>query len=501
MAKLIIAPAPPKKPVDLGQGVKTGRRKMSSRQQGASRYGRMNNWVGYFLLGLVLISAVPVASNRPSWWLLWTMILGGVGIFYVLRAQYLMGQRREFQSSQYHVFFALALLVPIYALIQSLPFADFLPAALQSLPSHVPSAIMPHSISVMPDASVIGALRAFGFILFVILTLEVGTKADRNHALGFWLMIGILVHGLFGMISLKFFDDFSLWGIKESYQQVLTGTFVNRNSIATFLGFGLILGVAYALDRGIKAASVQKDRGYQTLFTPARIEIMSIWMAVIVLAFAVVLTQSRMGVFATAVGAYVTFLTSRLVVKAPLAKVVFESVVGVVVFLLFLIPATGAGVIERALFVLVESTDRFAIYAQTWDMIQDRPFTGFGYDAFAPAFELYRAPPLVTENYIDLAHNSYLALWSEQGILIGSIPMVLMGWSFWMIVQRLHAQEGDRAVNMAGLGVIVLGAVHSMADFSLEIPANTYCFLFIVGLAISRPRLSQPIPREKVDVA
>jgi O-antigen ligase len=125
-------------------------------------------------------------------------------------------------------------------------------------------------------------------------------------------------------------------------------------------------------------------------------------------------------------------------------------------------------------------------------MILDRTWTGFGYDAFAPAFELYRAAPLVAENYVDLAHNSYLALWSEQGILIGSIPMVLIAWSFWMIVQHLRAQQGDFALNIAALGVIVLGAVHSMADFSLEIPANNYCFLLIVGLAIARPRV--PVP-------
>ncbi len=467
-------------------------RRRMNREQGASRYGRMNNWVGFFLMGLVVISAVPVASNRPSWWLLWTMILGGVGIFYVLRAQFLMGNRRVFQSSQYQMFLSLAFIVPVYAVIQALPLADVLPNALLHLPVGIPTGITPHSISVMPNASVLGALRAMGFILFLILTLEVGTKADRNHSLGFWLMIGILAHGLFGMIALKFLDDFSLWGVKDTYFDVLTGTFVNRNSIATFLGFGLILGVSYALERGAKAALAEKDRGYATLLTPVRIEIVSFWLVVIILAFAIILTQSRMGAFATFLGAYTTFLTARLISKAPMGKIFFESILGIGVIATFLIPAAGSGVVERALFTLVESNDRVSIYTQTWGMIQDRPWTGFGYDAFAPAFELYRSPPLVAENYVDLAHNSYLALWSEQGIIIGSIPMVLIAWSFWIIIQRLQARAGDMALNMAALGVIVLGAVHSTTDFSLEIPANTYCFVFIVGLAIARPRLNLP---------
>lgn len=490
---MIIVPAP--KTV-MDRGPTSLPRRNRPRQQGASRYGRMNNWVCYFLVALVFVSAIPVASNRPSWWLLWTMILGAIGLFYVLRAQFLMGKRRSLQSSHYRMFFVLALLVPVYAVIQSLPLAHFLPAAWVHLPDRLPPILLPHSISVMPDASVLGALRAAGFIVFLILTQEVGTKTDRNHTMGFWLMIAIVAHGLFGMIALRFLDDFSLWGIKDSYSGVLTGTFVNRNSMATFLGFGLILGVAYALDLGTKAAVLQKDRGYTALLTPIRIEILSLWLIVVLLAFAIFLTQSRMGAFATTSGVFVTFLSARLVNKTPLGRILLESLAGIGIILLILVPAAGTGVMERGLFTLIESRDRLAIYAQTWGMIQDRPWTGFGNDAFAPAFELYRTAPLVAENFIDLAHNSYLSLWSEQGLIIGSIPMALIGWSFCIIGQRLRLQQGDFALNLAALGAIVLGALHSTVDFSLEIPANTYCFLLIVGLAIAQPRHSAP---EKID--
>jgi hypothetical protein len=283
VARLIVAPAAqdvvPKGLPTIAPDVPRQRR----RERGASRYGRLNNFIGFSLVALVLISAVPVASNRPSWWLLWTMLLGILGIFYVLRAQFLMGQKRSFQSSQFKIFFAVAFLVPFYALIQSLPLADFLPSALLHLSIRVPTVLAPHSISVMPDASFLGALRAIGFILFLILTIEIGTQADRSHSLGFLLMIGILAQGLFGMISLKLLDDFSLWGVKDSYIGVLTGTFVNRNSIATFLGFGLILGVSYALERSRMAGFAPKDRGYAVLLTPLRIEILSFWLVVILI--------------------------------------------------------------------------------------------------------------------------------------------------------------------------------------------------------------------------
>ena len=191
------------------------------------------------------------------------------------------------------------------------------------------------------------------------------------------------------------------------------------------------------------------------------------------------------------IGAFVTVVALRLCFGTRILRIAWESTVGLVLAGAFLIPAVGTGLVERALFTFGESSERAHIYAQTWGMIGMRPLTGFGYDAFAPAFELYRQDPLVADHYVDLAHNTYLALWAEQGLVIGSIPILLTGWAAAMIVQRLRQGEGDMAVNAAALGVITLAAVHSLVDFSLEIPANVYCFLMIVGLAMGRPRLTK----------
>ncbi len=460
-------------------------------QRGSMRYGRLNTVAGRLLDLLLILSAIPVASNRPVWWLLWTLLTGLGCMIYLVRAQLLMGQRRALQVSRFRLFFGLALLVPIYAVVQWLPVAEYLPLDLQALPPALPDLLRPDSLSVMPGASLLGAIRAAGFLVFLILVIEVGTQPERTHALGLALMTGIMLHGFFGLVSLRLLDDYSIWGVKEVYQGMLTGTFVNRNSIATFLGFGLVLGVAFAMVRGHRASTVAPDRGYTALLTPQRLEIIGLWLVVGMLALAILLTQSRMGAAATAVGAFVTFIVLRLTFRTRPLRIALETAIGLLVLLAFLIPAAGTGLIERALFTPVESSDRMSIYVQTWGMIQDRPLTGFGYDAFAPAFELYRDDPLVSERYADLAHNTFLALWAEQGLVIGSIPVVLTGWAVVMIVQRLRKAAGDTAMNAAALGVIALGAVHSLADFSLEIPANVYCFLMIVGLAMARPRLSR----------
>lgn len=459
------------------------------RPRGARRYGRLNALMGLALVVLVIISAIPVASNRPAWWLIWTLLVGLGGMIYLARAQSLMGQRRALQISQYRLFFGLALLVPIYAVVQALPLADHLPLALQTLPAELPNDLRPRTLSVLPDASMLGAVRAVGFLVFLILVIEVGTETGRVRTLGLALMTGILLHGLFGMVALRILDDYSFWGAKTVYLGMLTGTFVNRNSMATFLGFGLVLAVAFAVARGHQADQAGRDQGYVALLTPQRLEIAGLWLAVGVLALAVLMTQSRMGTVATTSGALVAFVVLRLTFRRRPLRTAVEGTLGLVVLFTLLILAAGTGLVERALFTFVESSERVILYVQIWGMIQDRTLTGFGYDAFAPAFELYRAVPLVADHYVDLAHNTYLTLWSEQGFIIGSIPMVLTGWAALMIIRRLRRGEGDVTINAAALGVITLGAMHSLVDFSLEIPANVYCFLLIVGLAMARPRL------------
>ena len=460
------------------------------RDKAARSYTRLNAGTARFLTLLVLLSAVPVASNRPAWWLIWTFVLGAVALTYILRAQTLMGSKRPFQIRSLRGFIALALLVPLYAIFQSMPWAAHIPAALQALPPNLTEAAikLPDSLSVMPGASLLGAIRAVGFLLFLILVIEVGTNPARAHKIGLWLMLGILCHGLFGLISLRLLDDYAFWGDKDMYQGMLTGTFVNRNSMASFLGFGLVLGMAFAITRGQEVAQTEPDRGYKTYLTAKRLDILGFWCVTAVLALCIVQTQSRMGVVATGLGAFVTFIALRLTYKTSLTRILLQTGGCFLLLLIGLVAFAGAGVVERSLFAWVESGDRISLYTQTWGMILNRPLTGFGYDAFAPAFELYRDDPLVTDRYIDLAHNTYLALWAEQGFVIGSIPIILTGWATLIILRRLRAGSGDTAMNAAALGVIALGASHSLLDFSLEIPTNTYCVLLIIGLAMAPTR-------------
>jgi O-antigen ligase len=455
---------------------------------GSRRYARMNSVTGRLLVVLCLLSAVPLASNRPSWWLASTFLIAIGSLIYLVRAQYLMGSRRNLQVTQMRVFFGLALVVPAYAILQSMPIAAFIPADWLALPELVPTALQPASISIAPDASLLGAIRAAGFLLFLVLVIEIGTQPERSRNLILLLALGIALHAAYGIVALRILDDFVLWGEKTAYRGALTGTFVNRNSFATFLGFGLVLTLALAMERAYRSRDLQKSRGIGAYLTLQKIEVLGFILLCGLFALALPLTQSRAGLVAAVFGCFVTFIALRLKFRTSVFRVALEATGAFALLVLVLLPTTGESLIERALFTFASTDDRAGIYQIAMTMIADRPVTGFGYDTFAAAFQIYRDEMLISPSYYDLAHNSYLTLWIEQGVIIGSIPILLAIWAAGVIIARLRRADGDPAVLAGALGVLTLASVHSLADFSLEMPAVVYCYLLILGLAIAPRR-------------
>ena len=116
-------------------------------------------------------------------------------------------------------------------------------------------------------------------------------------------------------------------------------------------------------------------------------------------------------------------------------------------------------------------------------MLQDFPLVGVGLGSWPEVFSRYQPPPWTSHFYRE-AHNDYLELGAETGILgVGLLlwffcragTLVIRGWP------RLASHAFPAVIGtLAGLGVM---AFHSGVDFSLQIPANA--ILFTVLLAVT----------------
>lgn len=461
-----------------------------------SRIGRMHDGLAVLLGVLVPLTALPLASNRATWWLLWTAVFAAIALVYVLRFAVADVDYRV-RALDHKVLAGFAMVLPAWALVQSLPIAGFLPAGWGAMPPGLGGQDMA-TLSVQPQVTLAGVLRFAGYIVLVALVLEVASRRDRVLRVAQIIYAGICLQAVWAVVALKGLDDFSPWGPKLAYLGSATGTFVNRNSLATFLGFGLVLGIGILAERA-RRSSIRATRR-DTVIGRLGYGDLVVLVGMVFLLIGLIYTQSRLGLVASLSGAAITLMLVRAQSGARAGRVLAETVViGLGAIAAVALVAAGQGVAERMLFLGNEAVNRLAIYEQTWGMIEMRPWSGFGMDAFGSAFEAFRAPPLLAPVTYDLAHNSYLMLWAEFGLVFGSVPIVALLAVSVLLLRRMRAEDGFGGMAAAGLGALVLGAIHSLADFSLEIPANVYVLMCIIGLGLGQQ--SRRRGRIKQDVA
>jgi O-antigen ligase len=195
-------------------------------------------------------------------------------------------------------------------------------------------------------------------------------------------------------------------------------------------------------------------------------------------------TQSRMGVVSGGVGCLaVAVLAQRrlrwrrgwFLLFLPMALIALAAITYFY----------GQGFVERLGSQESTADVRLDLYAQVIEMIRARPLLGYGGGAFEQAFQLFHRPPVSPDLVWDRAHNTYLALWSELGVVAGSIPILLVGVAAVRLGWNSSRAGSDWTGRVAAVGVVVVAAIHSLADFSLEIQANTMLFVLLLGLGTS----------------
>lgn len=445
-------------------------------------YTKLNDRLAIYLVAIVLLAPIPLASHRPVWWLVLGLVISSVAIWHLMRGARI-APNRTLQMMKHRFLFIAGLGVVGFGILQSLPMAGILPEAALRLPGFSEYGSIAATISVFPDTSLIGALRITMYLCFLALILESAAQPARGERMGWLLFSGITAHAVWGLISLNFLGDTLLFSAKNDYLGVATGTFVNRNSYATFLGFGIVLGIALSLGRQTQPRiRASRDAGW---LGPERIELLAIWAMIGIIALALLATQSRMGVVATAIAGLLTFVVMRIKLQHSIGATLLTGAAGFIAFAAAALLRGGQGVLERFLFVEGASETRLDFYSQMIDMIKARPITGYGLDAFAPAFELHRAPPITALRFLELGHNSYLTLWVELGLFVGSLPLIALIVATIVIIRRIKRRTTELTMPVAALGILCLGAIHSLVDFSLEMPANVLVFLMVVGIGMA----------------
>lgn len=351
-----------------------------------------------------------------------------------------------------------------------------------------------HPTSLMPGATFRHWLLSGALLCLFWLVLTVFAHQRRRQR---WLLLALLLSGLaqslYAIVMTLSGWELGWLAPKAHGIGYATGTFVNKNHFAAYLGLALGAGVALVLadlrPRAWTTWRLALDGLTELALSPRfRVRI-----ALAVIVIALVLTRSRMGngAFFAALavcGAVYVLLRHRRFFLPSLA--LFASI-----FLVDLwIVSDRYGLeklAQRIEQTSLENEGRADVTPELVPLAGRYALTGSGLGSFAQAYSPERSAHI--RQYYDHAHNDHLEFLIEAGIVGYALLAAMAGLVLWhgLRIVRLRHDPVACALGFAGAMAVVITALNGLTDFSLRIPAVSATLVCLSALTLScsaRPR-------------
>ena len=433
--------------------------------------------VGFTTLILVLVSALALGANRPVAWSLLTFAILPFFALHTLRA---LINPLPHQLN--------ALLLPVLLYLGVLGWAAY-----QLTPGPSPDWIHPFWSAVPGAEGVISGdpgqgrqalvrLALYGMIFLIAATTFTRPDAARWAIRVFAIWSTLLA--IFGFYALATGNN----PIVDTQGSVMLASFVNRNSYATYAGFGAIANIGIYLsvvEQGTLPSTRHRWRNMiESFFGGGWVYAVG---AILCLA-AVALTAFRAGSIATLIGLATFALAwafkrqdgkaSGLMGSSILLFAGFAALIGFIAY------ASAGTLIGRLLGDTSEEL-RFVVFPHIIDLIMERPLLGHGLGSFQSVFR--QAVPFeagVAE--WDLAHSSYLENTLELGVPAAIAFYFALALVGARILRGVRTRRRDRSYTCVTFACFVVALVHASLDFSLQMPAIASIFAILCGMGWSQ---------------
>ncbi|MGA1868100.1 MAG: O-antigen ligase family protein [bacterium] len=341
------------------------------------------------------------------------------------------------------------------------------------------------SLSIYPYASKISLAKFISYAgIFFLITHEIREHTRIKRIIGVLMLIGFFeaLYGLYGYFS----RNYSIFGFSKAYCiGPATGTYVNRNHFAGFLGMTVFVCIGYLLG---KVPIRSRDRyGYTQriidfLNTAKASESGLVLIIIITMILGIIFSLSRMGVFSFVLSILLLAFITLVGRQKKFITIIFF------IFSLALITSLWYGLnplVERYYRSEDSFLDRALIWRYTSHLIKDFPLMGAGLGTYETVFQQYKPDTFTYRlSRYDHAHNDYLELIAEVG-LSGSIPLFLGSVYFLLLLLKKWAKSNNafsKGMSLGGIGASFYMSLHSLTDFNLYIPANAMIFFIIMAL-------------------
>ncbi len=478
-----------KRPIFKRQKLEKSFTSLQPRERGAVPKGEKDRWVFAALLVVVAIAPLPFGSNRPLPIAIFGCSLGILTIIWsVITSLGISNPRTDAERIKWPIL--LYGLVCLWIVIQwttwiPQQFADPIwkdASAFSNIGTR-------GRITVNPEATLTGLMHLIIYGTVFWLTFQLTRKSERSWAAIRTITVIGCIYSLYGIVIFATGNEWILIYPKWTYLSSLTSTFVNRNSFATFAGLCLLCATALLLNHLTPFFSLNHPTRTKIVFLVEEAATRGAWksLSAIAIAIALLLSASRGGVTATLLGLLFLLLIYIFQRKWPLRQI-FYSLVAAALIAFTIFATSGNHISQRLTPDQVGSNFdvRKNVYAVTWEAITTSPWTGTGFGTFTDVFPAYRDTTERSPITWDKAHNTYL----ENALELGIPATLILNLSVLMLALKsahgIAKRNRDKIIPALGVAATILVGLHSLVDFSLQIPAVSILYACIMGVSVGQ---------------
>ena len=443
---------------------------------------RIASWL---LFASTALAPLPFGSNQPTAIAFWCIALGACLVFAPVRS---LG------AGGLALCGVAALVVAAYALVLHEQLAEhpWLPVATPHPIWREAEAAL--GVTLVPSVSIAHGQTWFelGRPLVCVLAIACGflVGVNRERARQLIKVIGWsgAAYAAYGILAHLFDPTRILGHDKEAYIDSLTGTFINRNTAGAYFGSCAVVWSLLLWER-IRSDVPGGTFDWRAVATrvfsaPPRKVVVAFAMMFLCLV-AMFMTRSRGAVLLSLLALIVAF-TAFFRGDLPRRTGVAAALAGGGAIALIALQIMGAGVNSRFDVQGLADEGRLETYKATLRMIADRPWFGTGQGTFASAFPAYRSSNVSVLGVWDMAHNTLLQIAADMGVPIAALVVFAWVTIFAVLVHGVHVRQRGLLAPVAALSVAVLAVLHSMIDFSLQIPGYSIVALALIGAGLAQ---------------
>lgn len=335
---------------------------------------------------------------------------------------------------------------------------------------------------------------AYACLFFSVILLASGSR--RRLAIILWLiMLSALAQSVYGSLMLMSGMEWGFWGAKEHYRGSATGTFVNRNHFAGYLELGIAAAIGVILcTQSNRSKPLGARQRLTTMIREWDTRVLFSRVAIALLFVGLILSQSRMG-NAAALGALSISGFFYLLIR--FRKTSYKALALFVSILIIDIWIVGGWfgldeLVERYEKTEISSSHRAEMWPDLKKMMRAYQWTGSGLGTFKVAYPEFHSEEVQGLN--SHAHNDFAQFIIETGVIGSTVLALLVIATVFQCFRILRNRRHKTYAGVAFAGMMALFsiAIHSGADFNLQIPANAATLVVLMACVWACKPTSSP---------